>query len=182
VLLVYVLPTGFFVVLPTDIVLLIALAMVLSLEVLRHKAGLQMPTLRPHEAKRIASFAFFAVGLTLAVLLFPQVVAIVVVLGAVLIDPLMGELRLLKLRPLSVRAAGVAGYLAIALPCFLVLGGWSGFDAVGAGIGAAVVATQFEGPQSPIPLDDDLAMVLVPGLLLTTVLWATTGSFRIPAF
>jgi hypothetical protein len=182
VLAVYLLPRGFFVLLPTDEVLLIALAAVLTMEAVRRAGGLQLPTIRPHEVHRTASYAYFAVGLTFAVEIFPKYVAIPVVLGAVLVDPLMGELRLHAGSLGFARGAGVAAYTALAVP-WLVLGGpWSWPIAAALGLLGAVLAISVEGPRTILPLDDDAAMVLFPGIILAVAAWVVVGVGPIPAF
>ena len=182
VLLVYVLPRNFFLVVPTDVALVLALAMVLSLELLRHAAGLQMPTIRDREQRTVASFAFFAIGLSLAVLVFPRFIAIPVVLGVVLVDPLLGELRVRHWPLRVVQGIGVGVYLGIAAPLLALFGGVPILWSLAGGLAAAVCAVALEGPEALLPLDDDLTMSLVPGLLLTAAFWASSGSLQFPAF
>lgn len=168
VLLYYVLPPGFFVVLPTRDVLLLALGVVLGLEAARLGGRLEIPTIRPYERRRVASYAWFAIALVVAVVVFPRVVAIPVVLGTALVDPVIGELRgsprwgrrLYPWAPVALYAA--LGVVALAA------GGWS---LVRAGIGgglAAVVAVAVERPQLA-QVDDDLVMTLLPAFLLVAV-------------
>lgn len=182
VLLVYVLPKGFFVVLPTDEVLLLALAAVLGMEAVRRAGRLQLPTLRPHELGRTASYAYFAVGLTVTVELFPRYVAVPVVLGAVLVDPLLGELRLRPVAHATALAVGWAVYVALAAPFLVLEGPWAPAVAVGLAVGAGALAVASEGPRTWIPLDDDAAMLLVPGIALALAAWAVAGFGPVPAF
>ncbi len=182
VLIVYVVPRDFFVVLPTEGVLLLALAAVLVLEFLRRRAGVELPTIRPHEEHRVASYAYFAVGLSLAVLIFPKPVAVAAVLGAVLVDPLMGELRAAGLARPSVTLAGVGAYVAVVVPTLLLLGAWPLEFALAAGIALGLVGALVEGPASVLPIDDDLAMPLLPGLVAAAPYWIATGAIHLPAF
>jgi hypothetical protein len=169
VLLYFVLPSGFFVVLPVRTVLLLALFAVLVLEMVRLGTGLELPAIRPYERHRVASYAWYAVALVVAVLLFPESVATAVVLGTALVDPLIGELR---------RGSGtwrrsypwlpLALYALLAGTALTVVGGWS---AARAGAGAAVAALVAIGSERPklLSLDDDLAMTLVPAAALYAI-------------
>ena len=174
VLLYYVLPPGFFVVLPTEYVLLLALAAVLVLELLRHVAGLELPTIRPYEEHRLASFAYYAVALVVAVLIFPPPVASVVVLGTALVDPLVGELRRTAGGQRWYPVAPVAFYVVLGV-AVLVLGfRWAPFWALVAAATAAGVALTVERPKISW-IDDDIAMTLVPGAVLTVLVALPLG-------
>jgi hypothetical protein len=170
VLLVYVLPPTIFGPVPVRVVLVAALIGVLLLEVLRHRAGWELPTIRPHEHRRIASFALYAIGLVFAVLVFPEAVAVAVILGAALIDPLLGELRLHGGPIGSITAAGALAYFALAGPALYLLGHHGLVPSAILGAVAAFLGVAAEGPTSWVPLDDDLAMIVVPGLALTAIL------------
>jgi hypothetical protein len=172
VLLVYVLPSNTFGPIPVRVVLVAALLGVLLLEVLRRRAGWELPTIRPHEHARIASFALYAIGLVLAVLLFPEPVAVAVVLGAALVDPLRGELRLRRCSAATLWFSGFVLYAALAAPTFVLLGRYDWVRAAGATLIVSIVGVEMEGPNAPIPFDDDLTMTIVPGALLTFLLWA----------
>ncbi|HZY70834.1 MAG TPA: hypothetical protein VFF67_07660 [Thermoplasmata archaeon] len=163
VLVYFLLPYRIFFALTKLELLLAALAAVLLLEILRHLAGAELPTIRSYEHGRVASFAFYAVALVVAVLLFPEPIAIVVVLGTSIVDPLIGELRVRKLRAPTYPFGPWVAYVGLG-----VAGLWI---ATGAGIApilvtaavAAAIAVAVESPRVPW-LDDDLAMTLVPGL------------------
>jgi hypothetical protein len=165
VLVYFALPTGFFVVVPKEYVLLAALTAVLLLEVGRHVAGLQLPTLRPYEEHRIASFAFFAVALTGAVLLFPLPIAAAVVLGVAMVDPLVGELRLRRMPVVRRWLIGGTVYVGLALLGLWLLGGWPFLPSLALALPAALLALAAEHPKMPW-VDDDLAMTFVPALFL----------------
>jgi dolichol kinase len=165
VLLYYLLPENFFLIAPKWVILLAALAAVLFLEVLRHAAGLELPTIRAYEQRRIASFAFFAVALVIAVLLFPMPVGAAVVLGTALVDPLAGELRTYRARPTVQWGAPIAAYFALAWVGLAVVGRWPAIPSVALALIAAPVAIVVERRMGTW-LDDDLLMTLVPALLL----------------
>lgn len=165
VLLYYVLPDRAFIVLPKLDVLLLALAAVLVLETLRHLTGAELPTIRPYEQRRVASFVFYAVALVVAVLLFPEPIAVVVVLGTSLVDPLIGELR--------IRRARAPAYPLVPWVVYVVLGTtglWIVTRVALAPILATVAAAGAIGVAVEAPrtrwVDDDLAMTLIPAIVL----------------
>lgn len=168
VLVYYVLPPEFFIVLPTRVVLVLALVAVLGIELVRLLGRVEVPTIREYERRRMASYAWYGVALVLAVLVFPEAVAIAVVLGTALVDPLIGELRRDPARfrrmypwvPLLV----YAGLAALPLVGF----GWGLARAVGFGLVAAVIAVGVERPKLLL-VDDDLAMTVVPAVALTAL-------------
>lgn len=172
VLVYYVLPIHLVPWLTTEELLLIGLGLVLVLEVLRWTTGLELPTIREYERARIASYTFYAVALVAAVLLFPMVIAVIVVLGTAFVDPLIGELR----HSLRWRSAypwlPAAVYVLLGASAARLVGHWSFFGSVaGAGV-AAALALAVERPKIP-NLDDDLAMTIVPALALAglALLW-----------
>jgi hypothetical protein len=169
-----ILPSGVFVVVPTEVVLLAALEMILVLEFLRHVRGLEMPTIRPYEKDRIASYVWYAIALTGALLLFPRPVAAAVIVGTALVDPLLGELRLRATTPVGSLGPGVAIYAVVAGVAFAVFGGWRGMPLVGFAVLAAIIAVAVEWPTWGT-VDDDLAMTLVPGAVLAAILLVWPG-------
>jgi hypothetical protein len=169
-----ILPSGVFVVVPTEVVLLAALEMILVLELLRHVRGLEMPTIRSYEKDRIASYVWYAIALTAALLIFPRPVAAAVIVGTALVDPLLGELRRRSSRPVGSIVPGIAIYAVVAAVAFAVFGGWRGVTAVALALATAAVAVLVEWPTWGT-VDDDLAMTLVPGAVLTAVLLVWPG-------
>ncbi|HEV8050037.1 MAG TPA: hypothetical protein VGP88_05545 [Thermoplasmata archaeon] len=169
-----ILPSTTFVVVPTEVVLLAALELILVLEFLRHVRGWELPTIRPYEKDRIASYVWYAIALTVALLVFPRPIAAAVIVGTALIDPLLGELRLREKTPLGSLAPGVAAYAVLAGIAFAVFGGWRGLPLVAFAILAALLAVAAEWPTSGM-VDDDLAMTIVPGAVLTAVLLIRPG-------
>jgi len=165
VLVYYVVPENFFLVAPKEDVLIAALVAMFVLEALRHSVGLELPTVRPYEAHRIASFVFYSLALVLAVLLFPVPIAAAVVLGTAAVDPLAGELRR-RGGPLPVTVGvPIMVYAALAIVGLAVVGDWPLGASVLLALAAAVVAVAAERPKWPW-VDDDLAMTLVPAVLL----------------
>ena len=164
----YPMPVYFFVILPKEAVLLLALAAVGGIEVLRLGFGTKVPTIREYEARRPASYVFYAVALVIAVLLFPVPIAGAVVLGTAIVDPLAGELRA---QPRWARLQVVvpfAVYTALAAVALGLLGpwpwGWSvALGALAGAVGVSVERWRFRW------VDDDLSMTVVPALVLYAV-------------
>jgi hypothetical protein len=175
VLLYYLLPPHFFLVLSNEEALLLALAAVLVLEALRLSAGLELPTIRPWERHRVASYAYFAVALVVAVLAFPRPIAVAVVLGTAFVDPLIGELRIRSgLGHLGLLGIPFSAFALITLASLAFVGDWRVGAAVVAAAVAAAIATAVERPKLPY-YDDDMAMVLAPGIALTLWVWLWPG-------
>jgi dolichol kinase len=174
VLLYYLLPVQLAPWLSTEEVLLAALAMVIVLEIARHTVGVDLPTLREHEEHRVASYTWFAIGLVVAVLLFPRPIAVAAVLGTALVDPLIGELRLSPARRRWYPAGAGAVYAGLALASFAFVGRWATLPSVAMAVVMTIVALLVESPKLAW-LDDDLTMTLVPGALATAVLFFAPG-------
>ncbi|MCI4352475.1 MAG: hypothetical protein L3K14_03710 [Thermoplasmata archaeon] len=176
VLLYYALPTDVLGGFTREELLLTALALVLVLELLRWAAGVELPTIRAYERARIASYVFYAVALVAAVLLFPLPIALVVVLGTAFVDPLIGELRLSSRWRSTYPWFPGAVYVLLGSAALIFVTHWPAFAAVlFVGI-AAVVALAVERPKIP-DLDDDLAMTLVPALVLAGLMLLAPGVF-----
>ncbi|HXQ94052.1 MAG TPA: hypothetical protein VN864_02635 [Thermoplasmata archaeon] len=169
-----IIPSNAFVLVPTEAVLLAALELILVLELLRHFRGWELPTIRPYERDRIASYVWYAIALTVALVAFPRPVAAAVIIGTALVDPLLGELRLRFARPAGSILPGVAAYAVVAGVAFVVFGPWSGPVVVGLALLTAVVAVAVEWPTWGT-VDDDLAMTIVPGAVLSAILLAWPG-------
>jgi hypothetical protein len=169
-----VVPAGFFHFVSNEVVLLVALELILVVEYLRHVQHWELPTIRPYEQDRIASYVYYAVALTAALLLFPRPIAAAVIVGTAFVDPLLGELRLRSASRVRSLVPGGMAYAILAAVAFAAFGGWRGVPLlVLAGL-AAAVAVAVESPTWGT-VDDDLAMTLVPGAVLTLVLLAYPG-------
>lgn len=164
-LLYFVLPSPLLGLLPTWTIIVAALGLVALLELLRHGAGLELPTLRPHEEHRVASYVYYGAALAIAVLLLPRVIAVPVVLGTAFIDPLAGELRLRRVGPGRQWGLPIGVYFALALGGIAVAGNWP-LPWIVAGSGAAAVAAVLAERPRYRWYDDDLAMTLAPALVL----------------
>jgi hypothetical protein len=167
-------PPRFFVVASNEVVLLVALEMILVVEYLRHVRHWELPTIRPYEEGRIASYVFYATALTGALLLFPRPVAAAVIVGTAFVDPLLGELRIRSASPWYSMVPGVVAYALLAGAAFAIFGGWRGAPLVAFAVLAAVVAVVVEAPAWR-SVDDDLAMTMIPGVVLTAILLLWPG-------
>ena len=164
----YAIPTDFFVIVPKVDVLLAALAAMLILEALRHSLGLEIPTLRPYEQRRVASFVFFSIALVAAVLLFPLPIGAAIVLGTSLVDPIAGELRHETSSPLLWLGLPLVAYALLAFVGLAAVGGWPPGPSALLAVAAAPIAIAAEWPKYPW-VDDDLVMTVVPGVFLYAV-------------
>ena len=176
VLVYYFLPPRFFIVLPTEAVLLLGLETILVLEALRLFAGAELPTIREYERARIASYAFYAVALVVAVLLFPLPVAAVAVLGTAFVDPLVGELRRSERRRKGYPGLPWVVYALLGSGALVLFGHYPALPSILLASVAATVALAVERPKIP-DLDDDLAMTLVPALAVEALIVLAPGIF-----
>jgi len=165
VLVYYALPDNFFIVLPKLDVLLAALGVMVVLELLRHAVGLELPTIRPYERDRIASFLFFSVALVVAVTLFPLPIGAAVVLGTAIVDPVAGELRSQGARPLLQVGIPLGAYGLLTFVSLAAVGGWPAGESALLALAAAPIAVASEWPKNRW-VDDDLVMTVVPALFL----------------
>lgn len=174
ILIYYLLPADLLVIAPNFVILLLALVTIFILEGLRLRGLLEVPTLRPYEQHRLASYAYFALALVLAVLLFPPPIAAAVVLGTSLIDPLIGELRRSPSYRGTYPGIPVALYTAFAFLAFIGFGEWAPLPALSLAALAAVLALLAERPKWAL-VDDDLAMTLVPAVAVYVIVGLAPG-------
>ena len=164
-----IIPNRFFVIAPKEAVLLAVLAVVLVLEALRHAVGLELPTLRDYERKRIGSYVFYSVALVAALLLFPLPISAAVILGTAWVDPLAGELRRPERRRGLYPAVPGVAYYGLAVVGMAFLGHWPLVAAAALGLLATPIALAAERARWGRWIDDDLAMTLAPAVALYVV-------------
>ena len=170
VLLYYLLPPNVLAGLPNAIIPLLALAAVLVLEGLRLSGHLEIPVIRPYESHRLASYAYFGLAMVIAVLAFPEPIAAAVILGTAIVDPLAGELRTSVRRRALYPYLPFVVYLALAWVALAGIGSYRALPAVFLSAVAAVLALAAEWPKWGA-VDDDLAMTLLPGVVLAALVY-----------
>ncbi|UCE80842.1 MAG: hypothetical protein JSV94_06815 [Methanobacteriota archaeon] len=144
-------------------------AAILLFEAVRLRKGFTFLGLRPHERNSIASFAWAASGITVALWLLPMEIATPVLVGMGFVDPLAGELRRLD-KALSVQAfLPLLAYLLICIAALLAMTEEGLGPVLIVSCMGAIVAVGVERLDLPI-VDDDFMMVIVPGSLMTA-LW-----------
>ncbi|MHB8351166.1 MAG: hypothetical protein ACYDFT_00480 [Thermoplasmata archaeon] len=161
----YLLPTPLLPGVSNALLLLVVLGAVLGIEAGRHLIGIEVPTLRDVESRRVASYAYFAVAIVAALLLFPRPIASVVIVGTAFVDPLLGELRLGGQGGRWMPLGPWALYGGLAVLILRVLTGWPLPEVILLGLAAATGAIAAEMAKNQY-LDDDLLMTLVPALVL----------------
>lgn len=143
-------------------VLLVAFfALIGLIESLRLRRGTVFYGLRPHERAQLASYVWFAAGATVVLWCFPHDIASVAIIGMAFVDPLMGELRYLKLEATIVMGVSGAAYLAIALAVLFLSGHWSLLQTIilaSAGTALAIPSEWYKVAY----VDDDFLMMTVP--------------------
>jgi hypothetical protein len=172
VVLYYVLPSRLFVVVSTEEVILALLALVLLLEAARQLGALELPTVRPFEKDRVASFAYYSIALVAAVLVFPEPIGATVAVGTALVDPLIGELRGSARFRSYYPGLPITLYTIIGLGAFLATTTRDYDSSLLLAFAAALVAVAAERPKNRW-VDDDLLMTIAPALLLLALvtLW-----------
>ncbi|HEV2449490.1 MAG TPA: hypothetical protein VGU43_03650 [Thermoplasmata archaeon] len=145
--------------------LLAVLVVVLALEAARLAGWIELPGLRVHEAHRPASFVYFGIAIVVVLLAVPEPYALVAILGAAWVDPLIGELRSRPSRSRAYPVLPVGAYAAIAFLPLWWLGHFSVWVALLLALGSAGLAVAVESPRHH-HVDDDLLMTLVPAAAL----------------
>jgi len=160
--------------LPRTVLLLAGAILVAGLEISRLTLRFRLPGLRPYEDRWIASYAWAAAGVLLALWLLPEDIASASIVSMAFADPLIGELR----------GRGFGPWHTVALPlvvcgllCAVV---YSLFDSRGlsellvlSAVGALAAVT-VERKKSRL-LDDDFLMIVIPGMVVTVLAWAVWG-------
>ena len=133
-----------------ELLVLTFLIPILAFEAFRQTHRPEIDGMRENEKRRISAVAWGAIGMAVALVLFPQKYVVPCVLGMALIDPLIGELRTGLPRAYPVLPAVL--YLGICL-----LTGLAIFPA----LLAMSVALAAEAPKIA-SVDDDFRMLVAP--------------------
>jgi len=149
------------------VLLVVFFAGVALFESIRLWKGITFLGLRPHEKKAIASFAWAAAGITLALWIFPEEIATAVLIGMALVDPLSGELRGRGYDSLTTHGTSTVIYFAICATSLFV---WDVpvLHVLLLSILGSVVAVASESKKVPY-VDDDFLMIVVPGALMSAL-------------
>lgn len=148
------------------VLLVCFLLTITAFETVRLSKGWSFLGLRPHEKRSIASFAWAAGGITIALWVFPPAIASAALVGMAIVDPVAGELRQRWPDHVASVIAPSAAYFTIS---FSILTVFEEFDPIGVSALAAagtVSAILFERMKFP-HVDDDFLMIVVPGALMS---------------
>ena len=150
--------------------LLIAVFVVVAVfEAVRLRRGVTFTGLRPHERDSIASFAWAAAGITIALWLMPMEIATPVLVGMGLCDPLAGELRRRAVSKWIPFALPVIAYFAICMTFVSLMTDTHLIIVVSISLIGSWLAVAAERYRSKL-VDDDFLMIVVPGTVMS-VLW-----------
>lgn len=153
---------------------IIILSVVLVVEGLRLRTGKHIFGMRTYEKKRVSALAWFAVGMSMALLLFDMQYVVPVVIGMAFIDPLIGEIRrrkknLYPILPLLI-------YEIIVFSCLVILSGYSLIFLMIFSVIATFLAILAEWWDAKY-IDDDFLMITIPllGLCILDYLFTQLG-------
>jgi phytol kinase len=122
------------------------------------------PLASPREARGVASSTWYVAGCFVAVTLFPREVAVAAILVLALADPVATYVgQRWGRRPFG--TGTVEGSVAFGIVALLILVPFAGWS-----VGALVAAVTAGVERIPWPLDDNLTIPLVTGLLLWSLL------------
>lgn len=144
----------------------IIVCIVLIFEGVRLKKGKLFFGLRNYEKKRISAFAWFAIGMGLALLFFKMVYVVPVVIGMAFIDPLIGEIKRRK-KSLYPMVPSVI-YGIIVFPCLMLLSKMSMVPLILFTLTATFSAISAEHWDIKY-VDDDFLMIVIPLLALSAL-------------
>jgi hypothetical protein len=146
------------------VVILVAVALII--EAIRIKTGKLVFGMRKYESKQISAYAWFAMGLGIALLFFDMIFVIPVVIGMATIDPVIGEIRYRKKKFYPIIPFIL--YAIIMFTCFFLLSYkpfWALAPLTVVGTSVAIYAESWNIKE----VDDDFLMVMVPLLAISVL-------------
>jgi hypothetical protein len=146
------------------VIILIAVALIV--EVIRLKSKKIVYGMRKYEKGQISAYAWFAMGLGLALLFFPMIFVVPVVIGMAAIDPLIGEIRFRK-KELYPTVPSIL-YGIIMFGCLFLLSDMAIWILVLFTIAGTFCAIYAESWNLKA-IDDDFLMIVVPLMVLFTL-------------
>jgi hypothetical protein len=148
----------------------------LVVEIIRLRRSKVLFGLREYEKTRISAFAWFALGMGVALLLFEMEFVVPVVIGMAFIDPLIGEIRRNKIELYPLIPLVCYGF--IMLICLLFLSSHNFFFVMILTVLGTVTAIAAESLDVK-SIDDDFLMIVIPLLVLSgfKFIFDISGSF-----
>lgn len=143
------------------VIILIVVALIV--EAIRLKTKKIVYGMRKYEKKQISAYAWFAMGMGLALLLFPMIFVVSVVIGMAVIDPLIGEIRFRKKELYPIVPSILYGIIMYV--CLLLLSDMAIWVLVLYTIVGTFCAIYAESWNIKA-IDDDFLMIIVPLMVL----------------
>ncbi len=108
--------------LPKWLILLVAAAAVILIESIRLKKRKLLTGMRPHEARRIASYTYAVIGLVAVLFYAPVEVGAPCIIAMAWTDPIAGEIRLARRSEILTALISGVSYASISLLTLLSIG------------------------------------------------------------
>jgi hypothetical protein len=146
--------------------LLVIMTIALAIEVIRLKFGKLIFGMREYERKQISAYAWFTMGMGLALLFFNMIFVVPTVIGMATIDPLIGELRHGKKK--YCLAVSSILFAIIMFSCLFLLSEKALWIVVLFTVVGTISALYSESWVIK-GIDDDFLMIIVPLMVLTVL-------------
>lgn len=143
------------------VVILVCTALII--EVVRLKSKKIVYGMRKYEKKQISAYAWFAMGMGIALLFFPMQFVVPVVIGMAVIDPLIGEIRFRKKELYPIAPSILYGIIMFV--CLFLLSDMQIWILVPFTIVGTICAIYAESWNIKA-IDDDFLMIVVPLMVL----------------
>jgi len=156
---------------PRTMVLLVGALIVSALEIARLTLRFRLPGLRPYEERWIASYAWAAAGVLLALWLLPEDIASASIVSMAVADPLIGELRGRGFGVWHTLVLPIAAGLLLCAIVYFLFDSRSSLEILVLSAVGAVAAVAVERKKCRL-LDDDFLMIVVPGAIVAALAWA----------